>query len=153
MKISNLLVGVGLMAIGACTHVVVHPELVSSDLIPPLTVVNPQPKHVLPSVLAATPTPVREPTFADLSPSAWTLQIAAVKSLAEIEQIEANNRLLSNNLHVLTRHAEHGDLHAVLVGVYSTQAEAAQIASRLPTRVAGDEPWIRSVASVQAVMR
>ena len=45
------------------------------------------------------------------------------------------------------------ELHTVLVGVYDSLEDAKQVARELPKKVAGDDPWIRSVASVQAVMR
>ncbi|MGI9324119.1 MAG: SPOR domain-containing protein [Pseudomonadales bacterium] len=155
MKFGNLIIGVGILSLSACSQVVVDREIRTSDAVPPLSVVNTEPAPVLEPVVdvALAPTPARQPTFADLSPSAWVVQIAAVKSLDEIEQIEASNRQLRNTLHIPTRDSELGDLHAVLVGVYSTEADAEEIADALPPKVAGDEPWIRSVASVQAVMR
>ncbi len=153
MKFGNLFIGVGILSLSACSQVVVDRQIRTSDAVPPLSVVNAEPAPTLEPVVDVALAPKPEPTFADLSPSAWTVQIAAVKSLDEIKQIEASNKQLSSTLHVPTHDAELGDLHAVLVGVYSTEADAAEIASALPPKVAGDKPWIRSVASVQAVMR
>ena len=95
---------------------------------------------------------VVEPTFKDLSPSAWTVQIAALKDLEKMDTVESQNRL-DDVIRVPTRDAELGELHTVLVGVYDSLEDAKQVARELPKKVAGDDPWIRSVASVQAVMR
>lgn len=94
-----------------------------------------------------------EPGFEDLAASDWTVQIAALKNLERIGWIELDYLPNQDVLHVPTHDDELGDLHAVLVGTYDTYEEAAAVAERLPKQIAGDEPWIRSVASVQAVMR
>ena len=102
------------------------------------------PAPVAPAVVA--------PTFKDLSPSAWTVQIAALKDLEKMDTVESQNRL-DDVIRVPTRDAQLGELHTVLVGVYDSLEDAKQVARELPKKVAGDDPWIRSVASVQAVMR
>ena len=98
------------------------------------------------------PNPVSEPGFQDLPPSAWTVQIAALKKLDTMAAVESSNDL-EGVIRVPTHDSELGELHTVLVGVYETQEDAEQVAQKLPNKIAGDDPWIRSVASVQAVMR
>lgn len=114
------------------------------------------PHHEIDVVFAEEPTPevpvAAEPTFKDLSPSAWTVQIAALKDLEKMDDVESQNRLHAV-IRVPTRDADLGELHTVLVGVYDSLEDAKQVAQQLPKKVAGDDPWIRSVASVQAVMR
>lgn len=95
----------------------------------------------------------QELVFENLPASDWTVQIAALRDLERIGWIEVDYLQGQNVLHVPTYHEELGALHTVLVGTYNTYEEAAAAALRLPRQVAGDEPWIRSVASVQAVMR
>lgn len=101
---------------------------------------------------APEPAVVAEPTFKDLPSSAWTVQIAALRDLEEMAAVESRNRL-DDVIRVPTVDSELGELHTVLVGVYDNLKDAEQVVKQLPKKVAGDEPWIRSVASVQAVMR
>jgi len=137
---------------GACTTVSEPTEAAAPTVIAePELIVEP----VAPIEIAA-PEPVQEPqepSFMDLAASDWTVQIAALKDLEKITWIEIDHLAGEDILHIPTRDAEHGDLHAVLVGTYNTYEEATAAAHRLPHVIAGDDPWVRTVASVQAVMR
>lgn len=93
-----------------------------------------------------------EPSFKDHSPNAWTVQIAALKNLDKMTSLESDKRI-DGVIRVPTNNSEHGELHTVLVGVYDSLEDAQQVVQQLPNKVAGDDPWIRSVESVQAVMR
>ena len=123
---------------------IVIAEPVAIEPVAPVEIATPEPEPE--------PEPA-EPSFMDLAASDWTVQIAALKDLQRITWIEIDHLAGEDILHIPTRDAEHGDLHAVLVGTYNSYEEATAAALRLPQNIAGDEPWVRSVASVQAVMR
>lgn len=138
----------GILGLAGCTPYKLAP-------VEPVVDTTPPPHHEIIVDITEAPAPqapVVEPGFKAVSPSAWTVQIAALKDLEQMAKVESSNQL-DDVIRVPTHNAKHGELHTVLVGVYESLEDAKQVAQQLPNKVAGDEPWIRSVASVQAVMR
>lgn len=84
--------------------------------------------------------------------SQYTVQMTASRDLPSVENFLRVHRLPRPNS--IFSFERDGDVwYALVHGIFSTQAEAQRVVERMPAAVQRDQPWIRSISRIKAILR
>lgn len=92
-----------------------------------------------------------EAWIAQHEPTSWTIQMLAFKDLNKVHTFIQENQL-SNEAAYFSEKSDDGVYYKLIYGVYRTKEQANKARLTLPAKLKQHGPWLRSIASVQAVI-
>lgn len=78
----------------------------------------------------------------------YTIQVAASHNRIDIERFQQNNKLLAQNAKIMHFTNAKGIWYVLTVGEYESRAEAQRNISKLPSKLAKLNPWVRPMSSL-----
>ena len=125
--------------------------------LPPMEAATPQHSTAqdedtaLPLHLALAYSPENATSFMDLPPQFWAVQVMALSSAEAVEYYVSQQGLKRMSAAVVETQGQL--MYALILGIYDSREKANRVAAALPPPFEAVEPYVRSVASLQAAIQ